>query len=508
MNNGKKQKWHRWSENEFKQKLLEINPNINISDFTRIRARVKCECNICKYKWEPIADSLIRGRGCPKCAGKVKLNFTEFKKEFNNKNDLNVEILSDFAKKTTDKIECRCKTCGNIWITNVNRLKHGHGCNSCRHTGTSFTEQSILNAFKMRLGDEDVLSRNRSLINYELDIVIPSRNIAFEPGNWNFHKKKLDRDQLKRELCHNIGIRLITIYDNYYEENPPFSTDCIIYDFSLGEYNNRDRLRKLIDDLFLITNISPNLNDNEWNQIQEAANRFSTRKTKKEIISDIEKINPNIMFLQSPSRMHEKVLCECLKCGHKWETSPSYIKSGLGCPECNRFKKRTQEEFELQLNVTNPDLISLEPYKNIITPILFRCNICGHEWRNNPREIMYKNNACPKCKKKKQIKNKLIKNGIDILYEDELVIESLSNHNQSIRYNADEFSWLISRINPNIEILEEYNTINKHISCKCKKCNLIWSPKAQHLLNGHGCPNCNGTIPFIKRQLYPEGDHT
>lgn len=486
-----RKKWHIWTEEEFREKVKKNNPNITISNFTRIKNRTNCKCNICNYEWNPVAESIIQGRGCPNCAKKVPLDFNKFRKEFNKNNSLNIEILSKTAQKTTDKIKCRCKTCGNIWVTNVNRLKNGHGCNSCRHTGTSFMEQAILKAFRIRLGDKEVLSRDKSIIGEELDIVIPSKKIAFEPGSWNFHKNKVDKDIKKRNLCEKKNIRLITIYDEYNSNVVPFRDNCITYGFMLGEYNNRKELRKLINYLLLIIESPPILSDKEWEDIQQYANLFSMRKSPQEIKNEMESINPLIQVLDNPTRSNEKVLCKCLKCNHEWLTTPSYIKSGYGCYNCSPTKKITQNEFEEQLKNSNPNIIAMESYKNITTPITFKCKKCQCIWSSIPRNIIRKNNSCPKCRKIKMIKNVLNNNKISITDSDINTINKLVDYNHNTKYSMNEITWLMSKINPDIEILGDYKSVNQNIKCRCKKCNTIWNPKPHHILNGHGCPICN-----------------
>lgn len=48
----------------------------------------------------------------------------------------------------------------------------------------------------------------------------------------------------------------------------------------------------------------------------------------------------------------------------------------------------------------------------------------------------------------------------------------------------------INAINPNIEVLGEYQGVGKNISCRCKIDGCEWSPLAGNLLQGHGCPQC------------------
>ena len=59
----------------------------------------------------------------------------------------------------------------------------------------------------------------------------------------------------------------------------------------------------------------------------------------------------------------------------------------------------------------------------------------------------------------------------------------------------EEFITELSKLNSKIELLEEYKGSDKKILCKCLICGHKWTPIAQNLLIGNGCPMC-----FRKRQ--------
>ena len=54
----------------------------------------------------------------------------------------------------------------------------------------------------------------------------------------------------------------------------------------------------------------------------------------------------------------------------------------------------------------------------------------------------------------------------------------------------EEFITELSKINSKIELLEEYKGSDKKILCKCLICGHKWTPIAQNLLIGKGCPIC------------------
>lgn len=59
------------------------------------------------------------------------------------------------------------------------------------------------------------------------------------------------------------------------------------------------------------------------------------------------------------------------------------------------------------------------------------------------------------------------------------------------RYKTTEdFKYEMKNINPDIEIIGQYNGSESPVECKCKICGHIWSPIGRSLKNGQGCPSC------------------
>lgn len=61
-------------------------------------------------------------------------------------------------------------------------------------------------------------------------------------------------------------------------------------------------------------------------------------KTHEEFVEDIKAINANIKILGNYINSKTKLLCECQLDGHKWESTPSDLLNGYGCPRCNASK--------------------------------------------------------------------------------------------------------------------------------------------------------------------------
>lgn len=134
---------------------------------------------------------------------------------------LHIENINDWS------LQIKCVICGNIFTRTkqyFHDCKFRHDmCDICypKDRISSFVEKEIL-AFVEEICEEKVISNNRSALNgKELDIYIPSKQIAIEVNGVYWHSEILlasleihkHKDFMKYNLCKEQGIQLITIYD-------------------------------------------------------------------------------------------------------------------------------------------------------------------------------------------------------------------------------------------------------------------------------------------------------
>ena len=61
------------TQEKFVNELKEINPNIEvIGEYKGNAINIKCKCKICNNKWSPRPYDLLQGKGCKKCADKLR----------------------------------------------------------------------------------------------------------------------------------------------------------------------------------------------------------------------------------------------------------------------------------------------------------------------------------------------------------------------------------------------------------------------------------------------------
>lgn len=380
---------------QFVNEIKQINPNIEIVGiYTRAVDRIHVRCKRCGLFWEPKAYSLSQGKGCPHCskiigAAKSKgstgtKGIDAFKRQLALLND-SIEINGEYKNNKT-KVECRCKRCGYVWYARPNSLLLNHGCPRCMKSGTSFMEQFILLSMRKVFGDREVISRDKQLIGMELDIYIPQKAVAIEPGNWFLHKRNLQRDITKRDKCKEKGVALFTIYDQFHDDpsNLPFTDNCYCYE---GDYNRSDHaiIKELVIQLLEQMECTYSFTEDDWRNIEEQAYNNSLSVTTAAFKKRLSTVNKDIDVLGEYKNANIRIGVRCKKCGYEWNGVPANLLAGDGCKKCGVKKAHEKflvgkDEYIKRLSSINPDIEVLGEYVGGHSRIHVRCRICGYEW--------------------------------------------------------------------------------------------------------------------------------
>lgn len=462
----------RKTHNEFISELAEKNPIVKARGrYINCYTKIEVECLKCGHVWETTPESLLHRKGCPKCANNLRKTTSSFMAEMKEQNPY-IEVIGEYYNANTP-IDVRCRICGNEWKAKPARLLNGAQCMNCVKPHTSFMEQFIMIAIKQILGDEKVLSRNTDAIGKELDIYIPEYKIAIEPGSWLYHERKaLDNDLSKREECKKAGIRLITVYDAYPEnQKPPFDKDCFVYSGFLNEYGY-ERIKTLVIELLGIMGYETlNL---DWGVVANKAYKACHYNANESFIEELSSKRPNIEVLEEYKGSNIPILVNDKTCSHPaWKARPYTLLNGNGCPLCGRKlaiknRTRTQEEFVEELYELNPRIRLIGTFKRINERVETECLDCGHRW--NPLAYsLTQGKGCPHCSAIRGAKTR----------KGKLAVKT-----------TEQFKTELLMINDKIEICGEYHNNKTKINACCKICGYEWEVVAASLLNGHGCPKC------------------
>lgn len=117
------------------------------------------------------------------------------------------------------KVEIICKKHGSFWISPEN-FYYGKGCPKCGNH-LSYSEDEIYDLVKKYYNDSRHNIRN--IISKELDIYIPSKNIAIEYNGLRWHSELFKTDKnyhLNKTIeCNKQGIKLLQIFEDEFVEH-------------------------------------------------------------------------------------------------------------------------------------------------------------------------------------------------------------------------------------------------------------------------------------------------
>ena len=167
------------------------------------------------------------------------------------------------------------------------------------------------------------------------------------------------------------------------------------------------------------------------------------KKTHEEYVEELAEKNSMIEVIEQYVGAKIPILHRCKIDGHMWKASPTNTLRGHGCPVCSNNIKRTHDQYVCDVADINPFIEVVGKYINANTSIMHRCKIDGHVWYAAPFAIL-RGDRCPKCTK---------------------------NAKKTTNVYVEE----LEKINPNIEVLEDYINAATPIAHRCKIDGNIWN---------------------------------
>lgn len=197
------------------------------TDYQSMHTKVKIICGVHGvFEQEPI--NHLKGSGCPKCANNQKYSIDEFVSKATNIHGGKYQYESADYDGAKHKIKITCKTHGDF-VQLPNDHLDGHGCTKCA-SSTSCAQQEIADFIKS-MGIK-VEENNRTIITpKEIDILLPDHNLGIEYNGVYWHREEIvgrsyHRD--KQQLCNDLGIELITIFEDEWEDSSDIVKSIII----------------------------------------------------------------------------------------------------------------------------------------------------------------------------------------------------------------------------------------------------------------------------------------
>lgn len=427
---------------------------------------LSCKCNKCGLVWEIRPNNLLRGYGCPKCgiekrAQSQSKDNTDFVTEMSK---INPQItIQEEYKGARQPIMCKCNVCGHTWKAAPTNLLKGKGCPVCA--------RKII-ADKNRRSHSEFLETIQSF----------GHNI--EP----LEQFKGNSEPIKMK-CNTCGYRWTT------------TASSIVYGSGCPRC---------------------------------AGNGIYTQE---EFVRKLYVINPFVEVVGEYQRSAIPVKCKCLRCGHIWTVKPNGLLNGSGCPKCyhsttsfieqvifevfglilgkEQVLSRNRSAIGKELDIYIPAMkLAIEPgswkwHESKVKNDRSKRELCSklgvrlitiYSDYNDARPPFDEDCLCVKetlgFENDLQALQNLIKDLLRLANIDYEISSSQwaciikTAYDSSRRITTDEFKNKVLSIHNDVVVVGEYTGAWNKIRCECTICGHSWSPTANSLLQGHGCPKC------------------
>jgi hypothetical protein len=199
------------------------------------------------------SNHITKKQGCPYCVNKTfdtRSFVLKSKEKYGDKFSYN---KTEF-KSIHDECVITCDNHGDIVITPIYHLNSECGCYNCCNN-FSKPQEEIKN-FIESFGFEVLMNKRNVIKDYELDIYIPSHNLAIEFNGLYWHSENFKPKEYhlnKTELCEKIGVDLLHIFEDEWDdkkeivlsmlkhklkitENVIYARNCVIKEVAPKEY--------------------------------------------------------------------------------------------------------------------------------------------------------------------------------------------------------------------------------------------------------------------------------
>ena len=214
------------SADVIESRIKELYPTIEMigkNDYKNTSTKVLFRCTSCNNEFYRKPNTFLCSKlktPCPICT-KKQLHKEKTKTNEDFINDIakiygegKYTLLSDYISSDC-KVKLKCNDCGRIFEKEANSFLQHNGC-PYHNCNSSFEEKELFSFIKSMCNDA-INNDRKTLDGYELDVLVPSKQIAFEFDGifWhNENNKTNDYHLNKTIICNNKGVRLIHIFED------------------------------------------------------------------------------------------------------------------------------------------------------------------------------------------------------------------------------------------------------------------------------------------------------
>ena len=397
---GRKKKTH----DEYVVELAMKNPTIEVvSKYVDAKTKITHHCLLHDIYWDVLPGNALAGKGCKECMkDKNRTKFTKSHDEYVSQvQNVNSDIeVLETYIGADVAILHLCRKHNVQWKAMPTNILKGCGCVKCK---SEKIIEKQLKTHEQYVEELSIKSPNLKVIEEYIDSVTPILHYCIKHDNY---WKVCPNNALNRNGCPECG------KESHYE---------------------------------------------------------LSSKSHDDYVFEVSAKNPNIEVVEKYINGRTKIMHYCLLHDVYWMAYPYSILQGCGCFECGKEKissslSKSHETYVEELKIINPNVIAIERYIDMKTPILHKCLIHNVEWITSPSATL-QGCGCPECRSEK------------------ISEKSLKTHEQYIEE--------LKITNPSMVVLEQYINANTPILHKCLKDENEWYISPSNALIGYGCPRCH-----------------
>lgn len=455
------------SHPEFVRALKARNLKITVvGTYENCLSRVAVRCDVCGWEWAPVGGSLLRGHGCPKCAGTMRKSHAEFVEELKSRRD-DVIIVGPYVK-ALEKTRFRFLKCGHEWDVTPAHILNGRGCPLCAHSRRGASQRLTMERFLKRLHKIDrnlVVREGGKYVNYTTPIPLRCNACKYEyevkPG-----------DVLHGGGCPNCH-RACTSFPEQ------FIRHAFVRMLGESEVLSRDKTAAGVELDVCIPALRAAVEPGSWYWYRNLVERDREKRLLCErkgirLITVYDHYDETAVpfddCLVTPCDLASRRNMDKLVAVTKTLLGAFGLDSNLAAGEWETIRRRaeldsrrmTTEEFRAELAGINDKIEVIGEYTRASDTIRVRCKVCNHEWSVAPTTLR-RGSGCASCAGR-------------------------------LKLSHERFVERLNLLHPEIVPLTEYVNSQTRMTFECRACGHVWSAQAYGLIaksRSSGCRKCS-----------------
>ena len=436
----------------------------------------KCEK---KHSYYAAIAERRKGKGCPYCSGRKVLA------GYNDLTTINPTLASEWNYDRNGNLKptevtgvsgknvwWKCKK-GHEWQATIASRAYGNGCPKCAGENQTSLPEKIVYYYISKAFD-DVLENYKPswLKPMELDIFIPSIDVAIEYDGRHFHKNS-EKDNRKNSLCKEHGIKLFRLREEGCSEINDLSNNFTLRNIKSDGSQVVDGIKWLMSELGFDVDINLSRDSSKINNTIDFYEKQKSLTDERLIREWNYEKNGNLKPEHVTANSGRKVWWKCEK-GHEWQAIVNDRCRGDSCPYCSGHKvlKGFNDVF-----TTNPELKELWDFdKNKeINPYALSRGSSVKVWWKREKGHSFKSTVSSKAK------------GINCpICNGKLVLPGFNDLETLKPTIAKEWNY---GKNGDLKPSEITPFSNKKVWWKCEKGH-EWQTHVSTRSSGNGCPIC------------------